>query len=124
VLFTDVVGSTERAATLGDRDWKSLLDRHDEVLRNVLARNGGVEVDTAGDGMLSTFDSPARAVRCARATVCEASPRARCLTLLGGPHPSRRGLTLPRTGAANRARRGRPSARRRLRPRCATSQTG
>jgi class 3 adenylate cyclase/alpha-beta hydrolase superfamily lysophospholipase len=65
VLFTDIVGSTERAAVLGDRDWKSLLDRHDEALRDVLARHGGVEVDTAGDGMLSTFDSPARAVRCA-----------------------------------------------------------
>jgi class 3 adenylate cyclase/alpha-beta hydrolase superfamily lysophospholipase len=65
VLFTDISGSTERAAALGDRDWKSLLDRHDEVLRDVLARHGGVEVDTAGDGMLSTFDSPARAVRCA-----------------------------------------------------------
>jgi class 3 adenylate cyclase len=65
VLFTDIVGSTERAAALGDRDWKSLLDRHDEVLRDVLARHGGVEVHTTGDGMLATFDSPARAVRCA-----------------------------------------------------------
>ena len=65
VLFTDVVSSTERAAALGDRAWKSLLDRHDEALRDVLARHGGVEVDTTGDGMLSTFDSPARAVRCA-----------------------------------------------------------
>jgi class 3 adenylate cyclase len=65
VLFTDICGSTERAAALGDRDWKALLDRHHEVLRDVLARHGGVEVDTTGDGMLSTFDSPARAVRCA-----------------------------------------------------------
>jgi class 3 adenylate cyclase len=65
VLFTDISGSTERAAALGDRDWKSLLYRHDEVLRDVLARHGGVEVNTAGDGMLSTFDSPTRAVRCA-----------------------------------------------------------
>jgi class 3 adenylate cyclase len=65
VLFTDVVGSTERVAALGDRDWKSLLGRHDEALRDVLARHGGVEVHTAGDGMLATFDSPARAVRCA-----------------------------------------------------------
>ena len=53
VLFTDIVGSTERAAALGDRDWKSLIDRHDEVLRDVLARHGGVEVDTTGAGMLS-----------------------------------------------------------------------
>jgi class 3 adenylate cyclase/alpha-beta hydrolase superfamily lysophospholipase len=65
VLFTDVVGSTERAAALGDRDWKSLLDRHDEVLRDVIARHGGLEVNTTGDGMLVSFDSPARAVRCA-----------------------------------------------------------
>jgi class 3 adenylate cyclase len=65
VLFTDISGSTERAAALGDRDWKSLLGRHDEVLREVLARHSGVEVRTTGDGMLATFDSPARAVRCA-----------------------------------------------------------
>jgi class 3 adenylate cyclase len=65
VVFTDICSSTERAAVLGDRDWKSLLDRHDEALRGVLARHGGVEVRTTGDGMLSTFDSPARAVRCA-----------------------------------------------------------
>ena len=65
MVFTDICGSTERAATLGDRDWKSLLDRHDEALREVLARHGGVEVHTTGDGMLATFDSPTRAVRCA-----------------------------------------------------------
>jgi class 3 adenylate cyclase len=65
VVFTDICGSTERAAALGDRDWKSLLDRHDEALRDVLARHGGVEVHTTGDGMLATFDSPTRAVRCA-----------------------------------------------------------
>jgi class 3 adenylate cyclase len=65
VVFTDICGSTERAAALGDRDWKSLLDRHDEALRDVLARHGGVEVTTTGDGMLATFDSPTRAVRCA-----------------------------------------------------------
>jgi class 3 adenylate cyclase/alpha-beta hydrolase superfamily lysophospholipase len=65
VLFTDISGSTERAAALGDRDWKSLLDRHDDALRDVLASYGGVEVNTTGDGMMSTFDSPARAVRCA-----------------------------------------------------------
>jgi class 3 adenylate cyclase/alpha-beta hydrolase superfamily lysophospholipase len=65
VVFTDVVGSTERAAALGDHDWKSLLDRHDDALRAVLARHAGVEVTTTGDGMLASFDSPARAVRCA-----------------------------------------------------------
>jgi class 3 adenylate cyclase len=65
VLFTDIVGSTERAARLGDHDWRGLLDRHDEVLRVALERHGGAEVRTTGDGMLSTFDSPAGAVRCA-----------------------------------------------------------
>jgi class 3 adenylate cyclase/pimeloyl-ACP methyl ester carboxylesterase len=65
VLFTDISGSTERAASLGDHEWRKLLDRHDEVLRAALDRHGGVEVDKAGDGMLSTFDSPARAIRCA-----------------------------------------------------------
>jgi pimeloyl-ACP methyl ester carboxylesterase len=65
ILFTDICSSTERAASLGDHDWRGLLDRHDEVLRVALERHGGVEVRTTGDGMLSTFDSPARAVRCA-----------------------------------------------------------
>jgi class 3 adenylate cyclase len=84
VLFTDISGSTERAAALGDRDWKSLLDRHDEALRDVLARHGGVEVDTTGDGMLSTFDSPARAVRCA-SDMIEAA-RATGLEIRAGVH--------------------------------------
>jgi class 3 adenylate cyclase len=65
VLFTDICGSTERAASLGDHDWRRLLDRHDEELRVALERHGGAEVHTTGDGMLSTFDSPAGAVRCA-----------------------------------------------------------
>jgi class 3 adenylate cyclase len=64
VLFTDIRGSTERAATLGDHHWRGLLDRHDEVSRVALQRHAGAEVRTTGDGMLSTFDSPARAVRC------------------------------------------------------------
>jgi class 3 adenylate cyclase len=65
VLFTDICGSTQRAAALGDRDWRTQLDRHDDALRMALARHGGIEVNTTGDGMLSTFDSPTRAVRCA-----------------------------------------------------------
>jgi class 3 adenylate cyclase len=65
ILFTDISGSTERAATLGDHNWRGLLDRHDEVLRAALQRHGGIEVRTTGDGMLSMFDSPAGAVRCA-----------------------------------------------------------
>jgi len=69
VLFTDVVGSTERAATLGDRAWKDLVEEHHRLVRGQLARFRGVEVDTAGDGFFATFDGPARAVRCAQAIV-------------------------------------------------------
>jgi class 3 adenylate cyclase len=67
VLFTDIVGSTARAAELGDRRWRVLLDRHDSIVRKELDRFGGHEVDTAGDGFLVTFDGPGRAIRCARA---------------------------------------------------------
>jgi class 3 adenylate cyclase/pimeloyl-ACP methyl ester carboxylesterase len=67
VLFTDIVGSTERAATLGDAGWTELLGEHHGRAREELDRFNGVEVDTAGDGFLATFDGPARAVRCARA---------------------------------------------------------
>ena len=65
VLFTDIVGSTERAAELGDRRWRDLLSTHDAAVRRELERFRGREVDTAGDGFLATFDGPARAVRCA-----------------------------------------------------------
>ena len=67
ILFTDIVGSTERAAELGDRAWKELLAAHHARARAELARHRGREIDTAGDGFLATFDGPARAVRCARA---------------------------------------------------------
>jgi class 3 adenylate cyclase len=67
VLFTDVVGSTDRAAALGDRAWGSLLERHNTILRAAIARFGGREISTAGDGFLATFDSPRRAIECARA---------------------------------------------------------
>jgi class 3 adenylate cyclase len=67
VLFTDLVGSTERARELGDRRWSELLDRHHALVRQRLERFQGREVDTAGDGFLATFDGPARGVRCARA---------------------------------------------------------
>jgi class 3 adenylate cyclase len=66
VLFTDIVGSTERAAQAGDRHWRDLLDRHNALVRRELDYFRGREVDTAGDGFLATFDGPARAVRCAR----------------------------------------------------------
>jgi class 3 adenylate cyclase len=65
VLFTDVVDSTRRASELGDRRWRALLDEHSTLVRDHLAAYGGNEVKTLGDGFLSTFDGPARAVRCA-----------------------------------------------------------
>jgi class 3 adenylate cyclase len=65
VVFTDLVGSTERATELGDRRWRELLERHHTVVRRELDRFSGREVDTAGDGFLITFDGPARAVRAA-----------------------------------------------------------
>ena len=65
VLFTDIVGSTEKAASLGDRRWQDLLDNHHALVRSELARYRGREIGTAGDSFLSTFDGPARAVRCA-----------------------------------------------------------
>ena len=67
VLFTDLVGSTERAAELGDRRWRELLEQHNSIVRGELSRFRGREVDTAGDGFLATFDGPARAIRCASA---------------------------------------------------------
>jgi len=71
VLFTDIVGSTERAADLGDRGWQELLGRHHGLVREELRRYRGVEQNTMGDGFFATFDGPARAVRCAQ-RICEA----------------------------------------------------
>lgn len=67
VLFTDIVGSTQRAAELGDRRWRDLLERHDAAVRRQLSVHRGREVKTTGDGFLATFDGPARAIRCAQA---------------------------------------------------------
>ena len=69
VLFTDLVGSTERAAALGDRQWRELLERHYRDVRRELARFRGQEIDNAGDGFFCRFDGPARAMACARAIV-------------------------------------------------------
>lgn len=74
VLFTDIVGSTEKAATLGDRRWRDLLDAHHATIRRNLARFRGHEVKTTGDGILATFDGPARGVRCACAIADEVRP--------------------------------------------------
>jgi class 3 adenylate cyclase len=65
VMFTDIVDSTKRAAELGDRQWRALLDRYDEAVRRQIARFRGHEVKNLGDGFMATFDGPARAVRCA-----------------------------------------------------------
>ena len=67
ILFTDIAGSTERAAEVGDRRWRELLGRHDTLAREQLARYRGREVKMTGDGLLATFDGPARAVTCAAA---------------------------------------------------------
>jgi class 3 adenylate cyclase len=69
VLFTDIVGSTERAGALGDRRWRDLLAAHDAIVRRELARHRGREVKHLGDGVLAAFDGPARAIRCAEAIV-------------------------------------------------------
>jgi DNA-binding NarL/FixJ family response regulator len=65
VLFSDIVASTERAAAIGDRRWRDLLDRHDQIVRAELGAHGGKEIKTTGDGFLALFDAPARAIRCA-----------------------------------------------------------
>ena len=71
VMFTDIVGATERAVALGDRRWRDLLASHHTVVREQLTRFRGREIDTAGDGFLAAFDGPARGVRCAGAIVRE-----------------------------------------------------
>ena len=84
VLFTDMVGSTELAATLGDRLWRDRLNDHHVAVRRELSRFRGEEIDTAGDGFFATFDGPARAISCARAivgAVCELE-----LTVRAGVH--------------------------------------
>jgi class 3 adenylate cyclase len=70
VLFTDICSSTERAAELGDARWRSLLERHDGLVRRAFERHRGREIKRTGDGFLATFDGPARAIRCA-ASVAE-----------------------------------------------------
>jgi len=84
LLFTDIVGSTERARELGDRRWRELLEDHREVVRQELERFGGQEVQTLGDGFLATFDGPTRAIRCATAVL--SSVRELDLELRAGIH--------------------------------------
>ena len=77
VLFTDIVGSTQRSAELGDVAWKQMLEDHHQILRASIARNRGREISTAGDGFFATFDGPAAAARCAM----EATQEVRSLDL-------------------------------------------
>jgi len=84
VLFTDIVGSTARAAELGDAAWRDLLAQHNAAVRRELARFRGEERDTAGDGFFATFDGPARAIRCAQAIVESTQPLG--LALRAGIH--------------------------------------
>jgi class 3 adenylate cyclase len=74
VLFTDMVGSSEIAARLGDHGWRDVVERHHATVRSLLARYRGREVDTAGDGFFATFDGPARAATCAMAIVRAVRP--------------------------------------------------
>ena len=69
IMFTDIVGSTERAAQLGDGRWRNLLDNHDTLVRHELERFGGFEVNTAGDGFVASFPSPSAAIACADALI-------------------------------------------------------
>jgi len=71
VLFTDIVGSTDKACEVGDACWTELLEKHNTTIRALLAQYRGTEVKTTGDGFLATFDGPSRAVMCAQA-ICEA----------------------------------------------------
>jgi len=74
IVFTDIVGSTQRAAALGDDRWHALLDNHDNVVRHQLERFGGREVNTVGDGFVAMFTSPSVAIECADALVDAARP--------------------------------------------------
>lgn len=101
VLFTDIEESTQKAAALGDAAWKAIVARHDELARLEVGKHRGRYVNITGDGMLATFDGPARAVRCAQAIAEATKPlgleiRASCHTgevELDGDHV--RGLAVP-----------------------------
>src|SRR5688500_12275524 len=86
VLFTDIVGSTERASEIGDRAWRTLLEEHHTRVRRELRRFGGRELNTAGDGFLVLFQGPARAIACAdaiRSAVRDVGLEVRCGVHMG-----------------------------------------
>jgi class 3 adenylate cyclase len=91
VLFTDIVGSTEKATSVGDRAWGELVERHHTVVRAMLGRYRGIEQDVAGDGFFATFDGPARGVRCAQAIVDAVRPLE--LEVRAGLHTGEVGIT-------------------------------
>jgi class 3 adenylate cyclase len=96
VLFTDLVGSTAKAAALGDRRWRGQLDAYQGLVRGELTRHRGREIDTAGDGFFAAFDGPARAIRCALAVVD--GVRALGLDVRAGVHTGECELIGPKLG--------------------------
>ena len=128
VLFTDIVGSTQLAAELGDTRWQRLLADHNRIVRHQLERFGGTEVKVIGDGFLATFDGPARAVRCAAAIRDEVT-RARARDPRRAPRRRDRGpgrTTSPASRSTSlRGSRPRPGpARSSSRARSRTSSSG
>jgi class 3 adenylate cyclase len=84
VAFTDIVGSTAKAEALGDAGWRQLLERHDQLTRELVGEHGGMPIKSTGDGFVATFDGPARAVRCT--TALAAGVRELDIELRGGVH--------------------------------------
>jgi class 3 adenylate cyclase len=98
VLFTDVVDSTTKAAEIGDRAWREMIQRHHGIVREQLRTHRGVEVDTAGDGFFATFDGAGRAVECARSIVDAVGELG--ITIRGGIHTGEIELGDKATGLA------------------------
>ena len=110
VLFTDLVGSTERAARLGDRAWTGLLERHQVAARAAVEEHGGEPIKMLGDGLLATFTGPAQAVRCARRVIADATSLD--LEVRTGVHAGRARARRPGCGGPRRApRRAHPEPR-------------
>ncbi len=125
ILFTDIVGSTDLAAEIGDDSWRKLVAAHHDAIRRQLREFGGKEIDTAGDGFFASFDQPAQAVRAADAILNEEAKLG--LSLRSGVHTGEAELIGPKVGgiavhiasrvmAAAAGRRG-PRIRHRARPR-------
>ena len=114
LVFLDVVGSTERAESLGDRAWGDLLQSFYDLCERELASSGGIEVDRAGDGLLARFDGPTRAIRAARSLQDQAAELGLPLRAGGGSRAGRNSRTWhrrPHRGTSSRTGRGRPGLR-------------